>query len=100
LDALAAALEAMHNAGREPVHQSVRGGTQTAGQLFGRDDPLIRATESTLAAAVEDWLATLPTDAGHPFLAAKRPSARFIGSWSVRLASSGRHSNHIHPRGW
>ncbi|WP_158636453.1 putative 2OG-Fe(II) oxygenase [Luteimonas marina] len=25
---------------------------------------------------------------------------RFVGSWSVRLASSGRHSNHIHPKGW
>jgi predicted 2-oxoglutarate/Fe(II)-dependent dioxygenase YbiX len=25
---------------------------------------------------------------------------RFAGSWSVRLRSGGRHSNHIHPQGW
>jgi len=100
LAALAATLDTLHNAGREPVHQSVRGGTQTAGQLFGRDVPMIRAAESALAAAVERWLATLPDDDGHPFLSMKRPGARFVGSWSVRLGSSGSHSNHIHPRGW
>ena len=25
---------------------------------------------------------------------------RFAGSWSVRLAGAGFHSNHIHPAGW
>lgn len=100
LQSLAARLHAMHNATREPVHQSVRGGTQTAGQLFGRDEDVIRAAEAALRASVERWLATLPEDADHPFLSCKRRSVRFAGSWSVRLRSSGRHSNHIHPKGW
>nr|WP_255681993.1 tetratricopeptide repeat protein [Luteimonas sp. BDR2-5] len=100
LQALAATLETMHNAGREPVNQSVRGGTQTAGQLFGRDDAILGAAEHALRAAVENWLAALPDDADHPFLSRKQRSVRFVGSWSVRLTSSGRHSNHIHPKGW
>src|SRR5690606_24591086 len=100
LQALEARLDAMHNTTREPGNQSVRGGTQTAGQLFGRDDPLIRAAEAALRAAVEGWLATLPDDAAHPFLSHRQRSVGFPASWSVKLRSSGRHSNHIHPKGW
>ncbi|TYT25696.1 tetratricopeptide repeat protein [Luteimonas viscosa] len=100
LQRLAARLHTMHNAGREPVNQSVRGGTQTAGQLFGRDDAVVRAAEHALRTAVEQWLATLPDDVDHPFLSRRQRSVRFAGSWSVRLTSSGRHSNHIHPKGW
>ncbi|WP_255516367.1 putative 2OG-Fe(II) oxygenase [Luteimonas suaedae] len=100
LRTLAAALETMHSAKREPVNQSVRGGTQTAGQLFGRGDAVIRAAEAALGTAVENWLTTLPDDATHPFLSRKQRGVRFVGSWSVKLRSSGRHSNHIHPKGW
>lgn len=100
LPVLGATLDVMHTAGREPVNQSVRGGTQTAGRLFGRDDPVIRAAQDALRTAVEAWVAALPDDATHPFLAHKQRNVRFVGSWSVRLQSSGRHSNHIHPKGW
>lgn len=100
LQTLAATLEAMHNAKREPVNQSVRGGTQTTGLLFGRDDAIIRAAEGALRTAVEGWIGTLPNDAAHPFLSRKQRSVGFVGSWSVRLSSAGRHSNHIHPKGW
>ncbi len=100
LQTLTATLTAMHNAGREPVNQSVRGGTQTAGQLFGRDDAIINAANVALRTAVETWIAALPDDATHPFLSRKRRSVDFVGSWSVNLKSSGRHSNHIHPKGW
>lgn len=93
-------LEAMHLAGREPVNQSVRNGSQTTGRLFGRNDDTIRAAESALRAAAEAWLATLPDEPGHPFLSRKRRGVRFAGSWSVCLKSSGRHSNHIHSEGW
>lgn len=100
LKTLASTLDEMHNAGREPVNQSVRGGTQTAGLLFGRNNPVIHAAESSLRAAVEGWMAALPSDATHPFLSHKQRSIRFVGSWSVSLRSSGRHANHIHPKGW
>ncbi|MGY1408627.1 putative 2OG-Fe(II) oxygenase [Luteimonas sp. A611] len=100
LQTLAATLGSMHKARQEPLNQSVRGGTQTAGRLFGRDDAVILAAEDGLRAAVENWLRTLPDDVAHPFLSRKQRSVCFVGSWSVRLSSSGRHSNHIHPRGW
>ncbi|MCX7562524.1 tetratricopeptide repeat protein [Xanthomonadaceae bacterium XH05] len=100
LQTLTDTLDRMHNANREPVNQSVRGGTQTAGRLFGRDDGVIRAAEDALRTTVEHWLAMLPGDAAHPFLSRKQRSVRFVGSWSVRLASSGHHSNHIHNNGW
>ncbi len=100
---LAHTLEQMHLAGREPINQSVRNGSQTSGRLFGRSDPIIRATAEALSGAVTRWLATLPQAHGarpHPFLSRRRAGIRFAGSWSVRLASSGRHANHIHNEGW
>lgn len=100
LAGLQATLEALHLASREPVNQSVRQGSQTGGRLFGRADPVLQATEQALRAAVERWLATLPDDPRHPFLARRRRSVRIVGSWSVRLNASGRHSNHIHNEGW
>ena len=100
LQALAHTLDAMHSARRQPIHQSVRGGTQTTGQLFGRNTAVIRSMEASLRRAAEHWVATLPRDETHPFLSLKRSAVRFVGSWSVRLKASGRHTNHIHPMGW
>jgi len=100
LAALTRVLEGLHRASREPVRQSVRNGSQTPGRLFGRKDPTLRATEASLRTAVSQWLASLPHDPSHPFLGRNRDSVRIVGSWSVRLKSSGRHSNHIHNEGW
>src|SRR5690606_16081640 len=100
LHELAGTLDAMHTTTREQVNQSVRGGTQTAGQLFGRDDARVKAAQEVLRNAVEGWIATLPDDSGHPFLSRRQRSVRFVGSWSVKLVSAGRHSSHIHPKGW
>lgn len=100
LEALVHALEPMHQAHREPMQQSLRGGSQTPGRLFGRPDPTIAATRQALLQGVERWLATLPTDPAHPFLMRKQRSVRIGGSWSVTLWSSGSHANHIHGEGW
>ncbi|PJJ96837.1 hypothetical protein CO641_13410 [Lysobacteraceae bacterium NML91-0213] len=100
LQALDARLSGLHLASRAPRAQSVRGGTQTPGRLFGRDDPLIAAAEAALRDAVERWLAGLPHDPTHPFLSRRRRSVRFVGSWSVRLRAAGHHANHIHDEGW
>jgi tetratricopeptide (TPR) repeat protein len=100
LAALRAVLEPLHQAGREPLRQSLRGGSQTSGRLFGRGDPAIAAAQQALQRAAQRWLATLPDDPTHPFLRRNTRAIRFSGSWSVRLWSSGRHVNHIHPAGW
>lgn len=100
LAALKSTLDRMHKAQREPIQQSLRGGSQTPGRLFGRRDPVLVAARASLLRGVERWLATLPTDDTHPFLMRKTRSVRIGGSWSVKLWSSGNHVNHIHPEGW
>lgn len=97
---LEAALTELHVARREPVNQSVRGGSQTSGNLFGRPQPVLRAFRDAAAAAVARYVAELPEDASHPFLRRRSDRVRFVGSWSVRLRSSGRHANHFHQQGW
>lgn len=100
LERLQSTLTALHTAQREPVDQSLRGGTQTAGVLFGRREPVIRALRDASASAIARYLAMLPDDSRHPFLRRKSSRIRFSGSWSVRLRSSGRHANHFHQDGW
>lgn len=97
---LKATLGRLHVAGREPMRQSLRGGSQTPGRLFGRDDPVIGSAQQALQRAVERWLATKTPDPTHPFLAHLARRIRFSGSWSVQLKASGRHVNHIHSQGW
>ena len=100
LAALEATLTSLHTARREPVNQSLRGGSQTSGVLFGRRDPVIRALRDAISAAVTRHAASLPKDPTHPFLRRSATTVRFAGSWSVRLRSSGRHVNHFHREGW
>lgn len=100
LQALEAALLPLHQATREPMQQSLRQGTQTAGNLFGRPHPAIRQIEQTIRAAAEDWVRSLPDDGRHPFLGRKLNHVRMQGAWSVRLSSTGHHVDHIHQRGW
>ena len=100
LAAVEAALEPLHKAQREPIRQSLRGGSQTPGKLFGRPDPVIDQLRGALFEAIERRVASLRDDPDHPFLRRKARSVRFSGSWSVKLRSSGKHVNHIHPQGW
>ena len=101
LDDLAARLRALHLATHQPLEQSVRGGTQTDGQLFARVEPEFRALRKAIKEAVEAHVDQLPpVDPAHPLLSRARRPVRFSGSWSVRLTSGGRHSNHVHPAGW
>jgi tetratricopeptide (TPR) repeat protein len=102
LDELAATLRSLHIARGEYLDQSVRGGTQTDGPLLSRIDPVIRKLRQAIVGAVERHVAQLPpADPRHPLLRERRDRRiRFSGSWSVRLRSGGRHSNHVHPLGW
>lgn len=99
---LAAHLRGLHNQVRQPIEQSVRGGTQTDGHLLLRDEPIIQASKAVLRQAVERHIAALPSrDPAHPQLRHRRDApVRFAGSWSVRLLSGGHHDNHVHPEGW
>jgi tetratricopeptide (TPR) repeat protein len=102
LSSLAERLRGLHRTTHQPLEQSVRGGTQTQGNLFQRIEPEIRTLRAAVVAAVEKHVAQLPPPRpGHPLLSVPRGRRlRFSGSWSVRLAGGGHHANHIHPAGW
>jgi uncharacterized protein (TIGR02466 family) len=100
LQTLRETLEQIHTASRAPVQQSLREGSQTPGRLFGRNSAVLNDIQQALQSTIEVWISRLPTDMQHPFLGRKSRSVRFNGSWSVKLWSSGRHVNHIHPQGW
>lgn len=101
LDQLAATLRRLHNTRGQPLAQSVRGGTQTDGNLFHRIEPEIVALRNAVRSAVAEHMRSLPEfDPGHP-LARGRPSRiGFSGAWSVRLQAGGSHANHFHSMGW
>lgn len=93
-------LEERHQLAAHPADQSLRGGTQTRGNLFEADDPVIGGLARATKAAIEQRIAALRPDPAHPFLSRITRSVSFPTSWSVRLASSGFHISHIHPAGW
>lgn len=93
-------LEALQQDRQAPVDQTLRGGTQTLGNLFDLERPCISAVRDTIAAAIDAFLARMPIQAGHPLLGRHTGRWRFSDSWSSRLSSTGRHTNHVHPHGW
>ena len=98
--ALNAELGALHPANREYIDQSLRGGTQTADNLFGSGRELVDKLQMRIDAVVSRYIAGLPEDAAHPFLSRRARDFRYAGSWSSRLSDHGYHVNHIHPMGW
>lgn len=100
LDALAVELRAAHSGMVEPVDQTLRGGTQTLGDLFSRPSPAIAALRHAIADKIGDYVRSLPQNAMHPVLARRSAKFHFAGSWSCLLRPSGFHTNHIHPAGW
>ncbi|WP_326524777.1 2OG-Fe(II) oxygenase family protein [Sphingomonas sp.] len=101
LAALADRLRCLHVARRDPLGQSVRGGTQTDGPLFAHEAREIRQLRAAIVEAIERHIAALgPADPAHPTLRHVGKRFRFAGSWSVRLTGAGHHSTHIHPQGW
>lgn len=94
-------LRAIHRGTGAPIDQSVRGGTQTDGDLLARAEPEIRRLRAALLEAVQSHVAQLPAPVpGHPTLIPSRTPVRVEGSWSVRLVSEGFHVDHVHPLGW
>ncbi|HWY60932.1 MAG TPA: tetratricopeptide repeat protein [Rhizomicrobium sp.] len=98
--ALNSRLGGLHNTPREPISQSLRGGSQTCGKIFNAGDELVDRLKPRIAEAVTRYIAELKPDSGHPFRGRRRDGFRFTGSWSSRLRDSGHHVNHIHPEGW
>lgn len=98
--ALCQALRAMHRTRLAPPSQSLRGGTQTRGQLHLREEPALAPLFAGFRAGIAAYARALPPlPAGHPLgrIAAKLPA--ITASWSVRLTGGGFHVPHIHSEG-
>lgn len=97
---LAERIASLHRTEAQPIEQTLFGGTQSPGRLWDNDDPVIQALATALLQAAGRFVAELPDDPEHPFLARKSDRLTLTGAWSVRLRSGGGHVDHIHPAGW
>lgn len=100
LEAITARLRSLHRTRAHPIGQSLRGGTQTRGRLFQRQEPEIARLRDAVVTAVGNFWDNLPShDSSHPLLRHRYANPRLAGSWSVRLTDGGFHISHIHPQG-
>jgi len=97
---LGAYLERMHPRTDAYLEQSLRGGTQTEGMLFGAGHELVEKLRARIEEAVSAHIADLPADENHPFLARRVKNFGYAGAWSSLLRDQGFHVNHLHPEGW
>jgi tetratricopeptide (TPR) repeat protein len=93
-------LDRVHPATREYLGQSLRGGTQTPDQLFGKGHVLVEKIRGRIDEAIGRYIREMKQDENHPFLSRRARDFRHVGSWSSRLRDCGFHINHIHPLGW
>lgn len=101
LDTLAETLRRLHTLSGQPLEQSLRGGTQTDGDIFTHIDPVLVHLREAIRKTVAEHASKLPPrEEGHPLLGPPREPINFTGAWSVRLQSKGYHANHVHPAGW
>ncbi|MCC2616674.1 tetratricopeptide repeat protein [Aestuariibacter halophilus] len=90
----------LHTMQRNPLEQSLDGGTQTAGTLLAKPIPIIQSLRQALLQTMQQTLGDLPFEQTHPTLGRVGPTLDFSASWSVRLNSAGFHHAHIHTKGW
>lgn len=98
--ALAEELARLHTDAEAPIDQTLRHGTQTRGNLFDLELPMVQLLRRQLEIAISAWLAARPDDPAHPLLGRRTAAWRFADSWSSRLRRSGFHTNHVHGHGW
>jgi len=97
---LGAYLDRLHPKTDAYLEQSLYGGTQTEGMLFGAGHALVEKVRMRIEQAINSYIAALSTDPNHPFLARQSREFRYAGAWSCLMRGQGFHTNHLHPEGW
>lgn len=82
----------------DPSRRAARGGAVTA-ELMSHPTPAIESFVRLVRAGVDDLIARLPDEPGHPFFGAK-PTAYRLTIWGNILAPGGHQASHIHNLGW
>ncbi len=95
--ALADALQAHPSLSEETPKLATRGGRQTR-EIFDGSEP-VESLRRMITAALDDYIAGLPPDPGHPFTAMPRQAYETTG-WGVILNSLGYQEPHIHAGSW
>ena len=95
--ALAEAVRCHPSLVNEIPELATRGGLQTR-EMFNDGEP-VATLRHMISAAVDDYIAALPVDPGHPFTASRRQSYKMTG-WGVVLGNQGRQEAHMHDNGW
>lgn len=93
-------LERQHHNPYHPMDQTMRGGTQTANNLFQNPTGLVRVLKEQISKAVSKFIDDLDPETSHPFLRFANPSFVFTGAWSTILREGGFDGNHVHNEGW
>lgn len=92
----------LHVFKRNPLHQSVIGGTQSAGNLFSHPSYALNKLKNHLLAALGKVMDQNYFDEIAPVQVSKRHLGKFQveSSWSILLKGSGHHKPHVHSKGW
>lgn len=93
-------LEHLHPQTDAYLEQSLHGGSQTEGHLFGAGHALVEKLRARLEEAMASYIADLAHDDTHPFAARRGENFRYAGAWSCLMREQGFHVNHLHPQGW
>lgn len=93
-------LTSLHTTTRQPLEQTLMGGTQTRGNLFNDQNPLVQALMEKISLCVKDYIKSTEAQMGGLPVIYNTKSFSYSGSWSVRLSGKGYHTPHVHPMGW
>ena len=82
----------------EPDNRAIRKGWRNNG-IIESSLTAGRALSKMLREHVDQYIASLPEDSDHPFVAS-RPSEYVLEGWAVVSDGASHHPSHIHPRAW
>ena len=100
MDEAGAALGRLHACQAHPFDQSIRGGVQAPIDPRRARDPVLDAVFDALQTPVDAFIAGMAGRTDPMSLRASPNGWDMAGAWSVRLRAGGRHTDHVHPRGW
>lgn len=93
-------LDSLHTAEREPYEQTLKGGTQTRGNIFDDRNEYIQVLRENIEKCIEAYVSEIGPKLWSDDQLKLIKDYKFVGSWSVQLKEDGFHVPHIHPMGW